>query len=392
MVKCVKCGLPDDVLKAGFVRGNQRYYCKACEYHFTEARPVGTLSRRRRQATISDVARQVGVAASTVSRALNGHTDISSPTRQAILEAARQLNYQPNLLAQSLKNRATYTVGVVIPDIERPFFAAAVSGIQQVASEAGYRVMICQSKESYTTEVSNVQALIASQVDGLLICHSRETENFDHVLPEACRGIPVVHFDRVDEAVSSSRVMIDDWSGAFAVTEHLILEGCRRIAVLAGPESLLISRQRVAGYRSALHQYQLPFEPEWVVYGNFQTESTLATLHHWLALPEPPDAIFAIRYTDAFTVIAELKRRRLRIPQDVAVAGFGDEFLATMIEPSLTTVDLHPQRIGQQAAQLFLEQIAQQDQFQPRTCVISGDLIIRQSSLKNQGELFRLQI
>ena len=392
MIKCVKCGLPTEVLKAGFVRGQQRYFCKACEYHFTEPKPAGTQLRRRHQATIGDVARQVGVAPSTVSRALNGHGDISALTRQAVLDAARQLNYQPNLLAQSLKNQATYTIGVVIPDIERPFFATVVSGIQQVATEAGYRVMICQSKESYLTEVSNVQALVASQVDGLLICHARETENFDHVRPEACRGIPVVHFDRVDEALTSSRVMIDDWGGAFAVAEHLILEGCRRIAVLAGPESLLISRQRVAGYRSALRQYQLPFEEELVAYGNFQTDSTLATLDKWLSLPEPPDAVFAIRYTDAFTVIAELKRRGLRIPQDVAVAGFGDEFLATMIEPGLTTVDLHPQRIGQQAAHLFLEQISLQERFQPRTCVISGDLIIRQSSLKGQGELFRLRI
>ena len=392
MVKCVKCRQPDSIVKAGFLRGRQRYYCKACEYHFLEEKTGSVPLRRRHQATIGDVARQVGVAASTVSRALNGHSDISATTRQAILDAARQLNYQPNLLAQSLKNQATYTVGVVIPDIERPFFAAAVSGIQQVATEAGYRVMICQSKESYLTEVSNVQALVASQVDGLLICHSRETENFDHVLPEVCRGIPVVHFDRVDESLSSARVMIDDWGGAFAVTEHLILEGCRRIAVLAGPESLLISRQRVAGYRSALRQHGLPFQADWVSYGTFQTESTLATLDRWLALPEPPDALFAIRYTDAFTVMAELKRRGLRIPQDMAVAGFGDEFLATMVEPSLTTVDLHPQRIGQQAAHLFLEQIAQRENFQPRTCVMAGDLIIRQSSLKNQGELFRLPI
>lgn len=392
MVRCIKCSLPDEVLKAGFVRGRQRYLCKACAYHFTAPKPASSSPRPRRQATISDVAREAGVATSTVSRALNGHSDISLLTRQAVLAVARQLNYQPNLLALSLKDRATYTIGVVIPDIERPFFAAAVSGIQQVVGEVGYRVMICQSKESYAIEVSNVQALLASQVDGLLICHARETENFDHVLPEACRGIPVVHFDRVDELLTSSRVMIDDRGGAFAVAEHLILEGCRRIAVLAGPESLLLSRQRVAGYRSALQQYQLPFREELVVYGSFQTASTLATLNQWLALPEPPDAIFAIRYTDAFVVMAELKRRGRRIPQDMAVAGFGDEFLATMIEPGLTTVDLHPQLIGQQAAQLFLEQVAQQERFKPRTCVIAGNLIIRQSSLKGQGELFRLPI
>ncbi|RZK17231.1 MAG: LacI family DNA-binding transcriptional regulator, partial [Hymenobacter sp.] len=222
MVACVKCLLVDSVLKAGFVRGRQRYLCKACDYHFTEQNAEVVPTRRRTQTTISDVAKAVGVAPSTVSRALNGHTDISPATRQAILDAAHQLSYQPNMLAQSLKSRETHTLGVLIPDLERPFFATAVSGIQAVATEAGYRVMICQSKESYRTEVNNVQALIASQVDGLLICHSRETENFDHVKPAACQGIPVVHFDRVSNEVDSAKVILDDWNGAFNITEHLI--------------------------------------------------------------------------------------------------------------------------------------------------------------------------
>ena len=173
MTVCVKCKLSDSVLKAGFVRGQQRFLCKACNYHFTEEKPEPATDRRRTQTTIGDVAKAVGVASSTVSRALNGHSDISPTTRQAILDVARQLDYQPNLLAQSLKSHETRTLGVLIPDLERPFFATVLSGIQSVATEAGYRVMICKSKESYHTEVSNVEALVASQVDGLLICHSR---------------------------------------------------------------------------------------------------------------------------------------------------------------------------------------------------------------------------
>lgn len=392
MATCVKCKLPDSVLKAGFVRGRQRFLCKACDYHFTEEKTGQPQERRRTQTTIGDVAKAVGVASSTVSRALNGHTDISPVTRQAVLDAARQLDYHPNLLAQSLKSRETHTVGVLIPDIERPFFATVVSGIQSVATEAGYRVMICQSKESYLTEVSNVQALVASQVDGLLICHSRETENFDHVKPPACRGIPVVHFDRVSNEVDSAKVILDDWNGAFNVTEHLIQQGARRIAIVAGPESLLISRNRLAGYQHALKRYQLPVRPEYEAHIEFQTDEVIACLDAWLALPEPPDAIFAINYTNAFDLLVALKKRGLRVPQDVAVVGFGDEFMASMIEPGLTTVDLHPYRIGQQAARLFLEQVQQKENFQPRTFVISGDLIIRQSSLKGEGDLFRLSI
>jgi DNA-binding LacI/PurR family transcriptional regulator len=392
MVSCVKCKLPDSVLKAGFVRGRQRYFCKACEYHFTEERTNQAPERRRSQATIGDVAKAVGVASSTVSRALNGHTDISPVTRQAVLDAARLLDYHPNLLAQSLKSRETHTVGVLIPDIERPFFATVVSGIQSVATEAGYRVMICQSKESYQTEVSNVQALVASQVDGLLICHSRETENFDHVKPGACRGIPVVHFDRVSNEVDSAKVILDDWNGAFNVTEHLIQQGARRIAILAGPASLLISRNRLAGYQNALKRYSLPLRPEYEAHIEFRPEEAVAVLDKWLALPEPPDAIFAINYTNAFDLLVALKKRGLRVPHDMAVVGFGDEFMASMIEPGLTTVDLHPYRIGQQAARLFLEQVQQKENFQPRTFVIAGDLIIRQSSLKGEGDLFRLSI
>jgi len=392
MISCVKCHLSDSVFKAGFVRGRQRFFCKACDYRFVLPQSGKPLERRRAQTTIGDIAQALGVAPSTVSRALNGRTDINVNTRQAILDTARQLDYQPNQLALGLKNSATNTIGVVIPDIERPFFANVVSGIQQVADEEGYQVMICQSKESYATEVRTVRALMASRVDGLLICHSLETKDFDHVKPEACRGIPVVHFDRVSNEVNSSRVMIDDRGGAFAVTEHLIQQGCRRVAVLAGSESLLINQQRVAGYRDALKHYHVPFREEWLCYNTFQSTLTLAALNRWLELPEPPDAIFAIRYSDAFDIMTALKRRGLRIPADVAIAGFGDEPLAGMLEPGLTTVDLHPHRIGQQAARLFLEQIQQKELFHPRTYVIQGDLIIRKSSLKDRNEVFKLGI
>ncbi|QNH61649.1 LacI family DNA-binding transcriptional regulator [Hymenobacter sediminicola] len=392
MMKCTKCISADAVMRAGFIRGRQRFFCKACDYHFTDNKELPAPERKRHQTTISDVAKVLGVAPSTVSRALNGHSDINSNTRQAIIEVARQLDYQPNLLAQSLKSSETYTIGVVIPDIERPFFATAVSGIQEVAAEAGYRVMICQSKESYEMEVSNVQALVASRVDGLLICHSRDTENFEHVKQHASRGVPIVHFDRVCNEVDSAQVVLDDWGGAYAVTEHLIQEGCQRIAILAGPESLLISKQRISGYQNALKRYRRPVRPEYEVHSDFQPESALAALDAWMALPEPPDAIFAISYRNAFDIMLALKKRGLRIPQDVAVAGFGDEFLAALVEPGLTTVNLHPHRLGQQAARLFLEQVRQKESFKPRTYVVSGDLVIRQSSLKGAGGYFKLEI
>ena len=207
----------------------------------------------------------------------------------------------------------------------------------------------------------------------------------------ARRGIPVVHFDRVCNEVNSAKVILDDRLGAYTITEHLIEQGCRRIAILAGPASLLISRQRQAGYLSALRKHGLPTEEALQAHIDFRPVSAEACLDAWLALPEPPDAIFAINYTNAFDLLLALRKRGLRVPEDMAIVGFGDEFLATLIEPGLTTVDLHPYRIGQQAASLFLEQMAQKENFVTRTCVIAGDLIIRQSSLKGQSEPVRVR-
>ncbi|MEJ7667050.1 MAG: substrate-binding domain-containing protein [Hymenobacter sp.] len=201
-----------------------------------------------------------------------------------------------------------------------------------------------------------------------------------------------MHFDRVFNQENVSRVVIDDWSGAFAVTEHLILEGCRRVAILAGPASLLISRQRQAGYQSALRKHGLPMADELVAHINFRPEAAVACLDAWLALPHPPDAIFAISYSNAFDLLLALRRRGLRVPEDLAIVGFGDEFLASLIEPGLTTVDLHPYRIGQQAARLFLEHVQLQGRFEPRTCVVKSELIIRQSSLRGQGQGFQLAL
>jgi LacI family transcriptional regulator len=192
--------------------------------------------------------------------------------------------------------------------------------------------------------------------------------------------------------VNSAKVILDDHRGAFAITEHLIEQGCQRIAILAGPASLLISQQRQAGYEAALHKYRQPVREELCTHIDFRPTSAVAALDAWLALPEPPDAIFAINYTNAFDLLLALRSRGRRVPEDIAIVGFGDEFLSAMIEPSLTTVNLHPYRIGQQAAMLFLEQVRQRERFQPHTTVISGDLIIRQSSLKGQGQTQSFQL
>ena len=382
MVECRQCQSASEVVKAGFLRGRQRFYCKTCQVHFTVELPSVSPQKVVRQTTIIDIAKSLGVAPSTVSRALNGSTDINSLTRQEILRVANEMDYRPNLLAQSLHRGETHTIGVVIPNIERPFFAGVLAGIQNVATEAGYRVMICQSNESHSTETLNVQALIASRVDGLLISHSKETTSFEHIRLQLKKGLPIVHFDRVCNEVETAKVVQEDFEGSFALVEHLIQQGCRRIAVCAGPPQLLISQTRLEGYKAALCHYGLPLDDSLIYHTEFKQSESLTALNHWLSLPEPPDGIFAVHYGNAIELLVELKRRKIQIPAEIAVVGFGDELIAELIEPSLTVFHLFPFEMGETAASLLIDNIIHRDTFSPIIKKMRGELRIRQSSMR----------
>ena len=255
-VKCPKCQQPERILKSGIVRNKQRYYCKDCDYHFVipalrkKAREIST--RDTGATSLRDIAQAAGVSIATVSRALHNHPDISGQTRSFIKALADEMNYQPNMLAQSLVNRSTQTIGVIIPNLNTTFFSSMLSGIQQVCARSGYRVVICQSDEDHNTEIANIQALMNNMIDGLLICHTLHTDTFEHIRMQMNKRIPIVQFYRVAEDLPISRIHADDEAGAETVTEHLIARGCKRIALLLGPKSLSITRKRLKGYLQAL--------------------------------------------------------------------------------------------------------------------------------------------
>jgi DNA-binding LacI/PurR family transcriptional regulator len=382
MAACTKCGSAENIVKSGFIRGKQRLFCKSCEVHFTINLSQKEGSKPPRQITIVDIAKSLGIAPSTVSRALNGSTEINSATRREIIRVAAEMDYRPNLLAQSLNRGETHTIGVVIPNIERPFFAGVLAGIQKVATEAGYRVMICQSNESHSTETLNVQALVASRVDGLLISHSKETTSFEHIKLQLKKGLPIVHFDRVCNEVETAKVVQEDFEGSFVLTEHLILQGCRHIAVCAGPHELLISISRLNGYKAALAKYGIPLREELIYHTNFIQGESLLALEGWLSLPQRPDGILAVHYANAIDMIVELKKRKIKIPSEMAVVGFGDELIASLIEPSLTVYHHSPLQMGVIAAKMLIDTIIHKDTYRPVVETVKGELIIRQSSLR----------
>lgn len=382
-IKCPKCQKAETILKSGFIRKKQRFYCKECNYNFTlhhEGRKAVSNSLKSHQTTIADIANAMGVSVSTVSRALHDHPDISPERKSSIKQLAQSLEYQPNALAQSLASRTTHTIGVIIPDIERPFFASVVSGIQHKASASGYKVIICQSNESHNTEVANVQTLMNNMIDGLLICHSKETTSFDHLKLHLRRGIPIIHFDRVCEEMATSKIYVDDVNGSFLTTNHLLKEGYKRIAVLAGPKHLTISKNRVAGYKKALKKNGIRFDEALLYHGDFSMEETKRLVNQMLQSNPKPDAIFSVFHKGAIDAMMHLKTKKIKIPQQIGVAAFGNDSSALIIEPSLTAFDQQPFHIGEMAVKEFLEQIIDSASYQQKSIVIKGSLIVRDST------------
>lgn len=379
MIKCAKCRQIDFVQKSGIVRGKQRYFCKACDYHFTLPEVVENRKNKpRHQVTIIDIANELGISKSTVSRALRGHTDIHEGTRKMILDLAQQLEYQPNPLANALLKSRTNIVGILVPEFRHYFFPTVIMGAQEILSKAGYNVMICQSDESYETEVANVKALMNSRVDGLLVSVTTQTNNVDHFRTVLRKEVPLVFFNRVRPELDTPQVIVDDYAGAFQAVEHLIQQGYRRIAHLAGPVSLLVSRLRMKGYLDALQKHGLPVDNELIIHYDLTEEKARIYANYLLSLAQPPDAIFAINDPTAIEIMLVAKSRGVKIPQELGIVGFSNDPISAIIEPPLTTVEQPVWEMGRQAARILLEQMEN-----PRieTYQLPTRLVVRGSSV-----------
>ncbi|HKJ43093.1 MAG TPA: LacI family DNA-binding transcriptional regulator [Sunxiuqinia sp.] len=332
------------------------------------------------QVTIKDIARILGISPSTVSRALKNHPDISEATKKAVNELAEKLKYEPNAVALSLKQSRSQTIGVIIPEIVHYFFSSVISGIEDVASSAGFTVIICQSNEKYEREVSNVKALLSHRVDGILVSISKESTNFDHLYSIQERNIPMVFFDRIVPEIKTDRVVIDDWKAAYKATKHLIDGGKKRIAHFAGPQNLVIGRERKDGYLQAMKDGGLTVDPEMIIVADSFEKAVKAT-HALLDLENPPDGLFAVNDLTAIGAMQTLKRSGVKVPDEIAVVGFSDGRFSGITEPSLTSVDQHGYEMGTIATELLLKRILDETYDEPaQTKVLNANLIVRGSS------------
>lgn len=338
---------------------------------------------KKEKTTIHDIAEKLNITASTVSRALKDHPRISEATKKAVLKAAQKLNYQPNHIAAALRNGKSNILGIIVPTADRSFFSSVVRGIEEIANTASYNVMICQTYDQYKKEVATVEALLNARVDGIIASIAKETENVDHFRKLKEKGIPLILFDRSNDELEVSNVIIDDYLGAFKAVEHLIQQGCHRIAHFTSLKKVSIYRERYRGYREALEANNIPFDESLVVESNLQLEDGRQSMLKLLALPQRPDGIFSASDYGAMGALQILKEKKIEVPKQVALVGFSNEPFTLFSEPTLTTVDQHSMRMGNAAAEIFLEQITGGNKvFIPKKTVLKPDLIIRKSSLK----------
>jgi len=335
------------------------------------------------QVTIKDIARHLNVSVATVSRAMRDMPEIKPETRDAVLKLAKEWDYQPNILATSLVKSRTKTIGVIVPDLAYHFFASVIKGIEEEAIARGYSLLLTQTSELYERELTNVQNLSRGQVEGFIISLSQETTDFEHLKRLQRKGIPVVFFDRDAGEIDVTKVMVDNVNAAFEATNHLIDNGCKRIAFLAGPASVTVSNQRQTGYLQALNHAGLEVDKSLIVHGNYNLQKIIELTNYLFELQNPPDGLVVVSDRLAVGAIKALKAKNIRIPEDVAIVSFNDEPVCTIVSPSLTSVAQPTTEIGKMATSLLISQIENSTiQHKPEVIILKTELKVRESSMK----------
>jgi LacI family transcriptional regulator len=334
---------------------------------------------RSAQITIKDIAKELGISASTVSRALKDHPDISEKTRIAVQELAKKLHYKPNAIALSLRQSKGNVIGIIVPQIVHHFFSSVISGIEEYAFEKGYNILICQSNESEEREMMNAQILISSRVDGVIIAMTKETKIYEHFINIRENNIPMVFFDRICPDLETDRVIIDDREAAYNATQYLIKTGCKKIAHFAGPQNLDISKNRQQGYTDALRDNHIEIDNELIVTAD-SFKKGKAAVRELIGKNIHYDGIFTVNDMAALGAIRELKKHGIKIPEQVSVFGFTNEMISKISSPTLTTVEQHGFKMGFKATQLLIKRIEEKSPSPAITKIVRSKLIIRKST------------
>ena len=346
-----------------------------------------TMSEQR-EITIYDIAKHLNISATTVSRGLKNHPTINKNTRRKIADAARELGYRSNTFASSLRSKRTHTLGVIVPRLNSNFMSSVLAGMEDAASREHYNLIITQSLEKREKEKANAHTMYNKRVDGLLISLAYDTENIAHLQPFFAKGIPVVFFDRTYNHSESTSVLIDNFKAAYEVTKHLLEQGCKRIMHLGGNMLRDVYSERLKGYKKALQDHKIPFDEKLIYISNLSEEAGSDAAKHILKMKsnKRPDGVFSANDTAAVHCMIHLKTAGIRIPEDIAFAGFNNDPISKVIEPNLTTVNYSGYHIGEVAVMNLIDHLKGLGSTKTtNTIVLRAELIVRESSLKNKS-------
>ena len=349
--------------------------------------PTKSMSEQK-EITIYDIARHLNISATTVSRGLKNHPTINKNTRKKIADAAKELGYRSNTFASSLRSKRTHTIGVIVPRLNSNFMSSVLAGMEDAASREHYNLIITQSLEKREKEKANAHTMYNKRVDGLLISLAYDTENISHLQPFFSKGIPVVFFDRTYDHDQSTSILIDNLKAAYDVTNHLLEQGCRRIMHLGGNMLRDVYSERLKGYRKALQDHKIPFNEKLIYISNLSEEAGTGAAKHILKMKPAarPDGVFSANDTAAVHCMIHLKSAGIRIPEDIAFAGFNNDPISKVIEPNLTTVNYSGYHIGEMAVMNLIGHLKGLSSTKTtNTIILRADLVVRESSLKNKS-------
>jgi len=333
--------------------------------------------------TIKDVAKHVGVSTATVSHVINKTRFVSDEIKERVLQAIRDLNYQPNAIARSLVKRKTHTIGIIISDILNPFYTAIVRGIEDVTYKSGYSVMLCNTDENVEKEILYIQVLMEKRIDGLVL--STAFQDGVHPLLSQLKGIPLVSIVRKMKGFNPDAVFGDNVGGAYQAIEHFIHLGHRRIGIISGPLGLSSGAERLEGYKKALESHRIPIQEDWIKTGDFKKESGYFLTKKLLEEKVPPTALLVVNNQMTIGALNALKELGIRVPEDLSLISFDDMEWCSFINPPLTTVEQSPYLMGKTAGEMLLQKINHK-RSQPKKVVIPSHLIIRNSTARVKDE------
>ena len=336
-----------------------------------------------KEITIYDIANKLNISAATVSRALKDHPRVSKKTKKLVIKTANEMGYRSNSFASNLRKKSSHIIGLIVPRLNSNFMADVIAGLEKVLNNNNYNLIISQSLETMQKEISNANAMLVNRVDGLLISLAYDTTNIDHLEPFIKRNIPVIFFDRVFEHDRCPQIYIDNYKAAYEITTHLIKQGCKRIVHITASQLRKIYAERYAGYKKALEDHNIQFDADLVIINDLSSEAGIASAHQILKMSPRPDGVFSANDNCAISCMQTLKKEGIKLPADMAFAGFNNDPAALVVEPNLTTVNYKGYEMGEVTAKLMIDHLVNKDEFHPaHSLILRSEMIVRESSLR----------